>query len=92
MSSTIAFEADILARVIRPQRATLSPALAKEILKLKFSKRDLARMAILIAKAQEGTLAADELAEAESYQRVNSLLGILKSKARLSLDHSAADE
>ena len=39
----------------------------------------------LAEKARQGTLSAAEHAEVENYERVNNLLGILKSKARQSL-------
>ena len=39
----------------------------------------------LLAKAKEGTLTQPEQAEIENYGRVGSLLGILQSKARVSL-------
>ena len=43
----------------------------------------------LSLKAQEGTLTAPEQAEVESYRRVGYWLGILWSKARLSLKRAA---
>jgi hypothetical protein len=85
------YDAEILARVILPGRPTMSPEAAKEVLKLSFSELDRDRMAMLAAKARAGSLSTDEQAEVAGYERVSSLLGLIKSKARLSLQ-SSADE
>lgn len=75
-------EAAILTRLVGPNEPTLSPAAAKGILALGFSPADKDRMHALAAKARAGTLTEDEQAEVEAYSRINSLLGILQSKAR----------
>ena len=49
-------EAAILSRLIRPERADLSPEAARSILKLEFDDEDRARMHALAAKAQRGEL------------------------------------
>jgi hypothetical protein len=85
-TSTIEYpEAEILARVIAPDEPNLSPAVAKEILKWDFTKSDKQRMSELAAKARQGTLTPDEAAETDSFERVSSFLGLVKSKARRSL-------
>jgi hypothetical protein len=85
MATALGFEADILHRVIRPEEPMFSEDAAKAILRLSFAEEDRQRMAQLATKAREGSLTSDEHLEADSYERVSSLLGILKSKARRSL-------
>jgi hypothetical protein len=75
-------ESNILARVVRPNRKDMSPELARAFLQLEFDDRDRARMHELALKAQEGTLAGDELEEMESYRRIGYFLDLLRSKAR----------
>ena len=41
--------------------------------------------------AQDGTLTPDEQGEVESYRRIGYWLGVLWSKARLSLKHAGMD-
>lgn len=83
-------EAAILSRLIRPERADLSPEAARSILKLDFDDQDRARMHELAAKAQAGTLTGAEEAELESYRRVGRLLDMMRSKARRSLKDSSS--
>lgn len=85
-------EAEILARVIVPEQPSLSQDAAKSILSLSFSQGDRDRMHQLVERAQEGTLSLDERAELDSYERVGSLLGILQSKARVSLKRTTSDQ
>ena len=84
-------EAAIVGRLIKPDRGDFSPELAREILSLRFGDEDQARMRELSLKAQEGTLTAPEQAEVENYRRVGYWLGILWSRARLSLKHAGLD-
>jgi hypothetical protein len=42
-------------------------------------------------KAQEGTLSESEQAEVENYRRVGYWLGVLWSRARLSLERAGMD-
>lgn len=81
-------ETTILARVIGPEGSTLPPAVAKEFLSWTFTEGDRRRMSELAAKARAGTLTTEEQIEADSYERVNSFLGLVKSKARRSLQIS----
>ena len=64
---------------------SMTPELARAILKLDFDAEDHERVNQLSANAQEGSLTPQERAEVEAYIRVNSLLMILQSNARLSL-------
>jgi hypothetical protein len=90
-TATTSFDSEILARVVLPDAPTMSPAIATEILKLSFSNQDRQRMSELAAKAREGELTDEEIALTESYERVSSFLGFLKSKARISLKNSPAE-
>jgi hypothetical protein len=74
-------EAAIWERVIPPD-GRLTPAAARAILRLEFDEGDRRRMRELAGNAQEGKLTADEAAEITNYERVGSLLALLKSKAR----------
>jgi len=83
------YDAEILTRVILPESPTMSHDAAREVLKLKFSAGDQQRMAELAGKARAGTLSQDEQSEASGFERVSSLLGLLKSKARRSLQNGS---
>lgn len=81
-------EAAIWLRVIHPN-GELTPAAARAILKLEFDEADCRHMHELAAKAQEDILSPDEEAAADNYERVGTMLAILKSKARQFLKKSA---
>jgi hypothetical protein len=68
----------------------LSEEAAKAILELRFGSWDRARMEKLLSRAQEGALARSEQAELDAYERVGCLLGILQSKARVSLKNAGS--
>jgi hypothetical protein len=78
-------ETDILSRVIAPDEAMLSLDGARAFLAMKFSDEDSRRMSELAEKARHGELTADEEAMSRAYERVGSLLGLLQSKARLTM-------
>jgi hypothetical protein len=84
-------EAAILTRLGGPDEPVLSPAAARGLLKLGFSRADKDRMHDLAAKARAGTLTAEEQDEVEAYSHVSSLLGILKSVARRALKRRASN-
>jgi hypothetical protein len=84
-------EAAIVGRLIKPDHGDFSPETARELLSIRFDDDDQARMRELSLKAQEGTLSPDEQAEIENYRRVGYWLGILWSKARLSLKHAGSE-
>jgi hypothetical protein len=84
-------EAAIVGRLIKPDHGDFSPEAARELLSLQFGNADQARMRELSGKAQQGTLTASEQAEVENYRRVGYWLGILWSKARLSLKRAGMD-
>jgi hypothetical protein len=60
----------------------LSPTQARALLKLHFSPQDMDRMRALSAKARAGTLAPDEAAQIDAFERLGCMLDILHSKAR----------
>ena len=70
--------------------ADMSPAAATAILSFGFSEQQKDRMRELAAKARDGSMTTDERDEAGSFERVSSLIGILQSKARISLKNSDA--
>jgi hypothetical protein len=78
-------EVAILSRVLEPDKPTLSPQGARDILALDFGPADKERMRELSAKARAGTLAPDERVAIGNYERVGHLLNIMQSKARRSL-------
>lgn len=67
----------------------MSMEAARSILRLEFAAEDQDRMRELAAKAREGTLTAAERRETDEYERVGTLLAILKSRARLRLKKAA---
>jgi hypothetical protein len=87
-----ATDAAIVGRLMMPDRSDFSPEVAREILSIQLSPEDQSHMRELSGKAQEGTLTADEQEEVESYRRVGYWLGVLWSKARLSLKHAGMDD
>jgi hypothetical protein len=88
---TTSTEAAVFGRLVMPDHGDFSPDAAREILSLQFDDGDKERMHRLSLKAQEGTLTPDEEAEIESYRRAGYLLGVLWSKARLSLKRAGTD-
>lgn len=84
-------EAAIVGRLIKPDHGDFSPEAARELLSLQFGDDDQARMRELSRKAQEGTLSDAEQDEIENYRRVGYWLGVLWSKARLSLKRAGMD-
>ena len=87
MSTTIEnVESTILARVMCVDTPSLPEPIARELLKWGFSEDDRSRMSDLASRARAGTLTAEEIAETEAYERVSSFLGLVKSKARQSLN------
>jgi hypothetical protein len=84
-------EAAIVGRLIKPDQGDFSPEAARELLSLQFGEDDQARMRELSLMAQQGTLSTAEQAEIENYRRVGYWLGILWSKARLSLKRAGMD-
>jgi hypothetical protein len=74
-------------RILHPDEE-LSPRVARAILGLSFPKNHISRMHELSAKARSGMLTPEEDAEMDNFERVGSILSILKSKARQVLKRS----
>jgi hypothetical protein len=74
-------EAAIWERIIHLDGGMTPPA-ARAILKLEFNSRDRKRMHELAQKAQQCNLTPDEKAFLDEYERVGTLLSVLKSRAR----------
>jgi hypothetical protein len=77
----------ILDRVIEPQRGSFSPEHARYVLSLGFSPEDHARYQELSTKAQEGALSEEDAAELDEFLYADTVLMILQSKARVSLQN-----
>jgi hypothetical protein len=82
-----AFDSVILERLVDPQKPTLTADAARCILSLQFTQEDRRRMGELAEKARQGALSEEEQAQADSYERIGSLLAVLQSKARRSLQN-----
>ena len=75
-------EASIWEHVIHPQGELRHKDAARHILQLSFSPEERARMHELAAKNQDGSLTVEEESELDHYNRVGTVLSIMKSKAR----------
>jgi len=76
---------DILGQIVEPEAGGFSAELANHLLSLRFSAAMQGRSTELSEKAQQGTLSAEEQSELDAYLIANTLLVLLKSKARVSL-------
>ena len=63
----------------------MSREACESVLKLGFSERDKQRMDVLAKRARLGMLTDDEREEVASYEVTSSFIGLLKSKARISI-------
>ncbi len=87
MSSTTETYDDL---ILAGLQGVLSPEAAEGLLALRFSDEQQKRMSELAAKARAGELTAQEREEADSFERVSSLLGILQSRARVALREASS--
>ncbi len=83
-------EADILEEVVAPSRPGFTPEGARSILALQFGKQARKNIQTLLRKNNRGTITAAERMTLEKYLRVGQFLDLIRAKARLSLDRSAA--
>lgn len=74
-------DTEIWERVIQFEHE-LSPAAARALLKVRFSRGDKECMSELSAKARAGSLAPQEQVQIDTYEQLGYLLDILHSKAR----------
>jgi hypothetical protein len=86
MSAAAVHESAIMERLI------LAPETAAAIVSVAFSPADQERMCELMERNNQGTLTDSERAEMESFRRVGTLLGILQSRARLTLAARQAND
>lgn len=77
-------------RILANLDGGLSPQAAREVLAFNFSASQRQRMQELAAKARSGEATEEERAEADSFERVSSLLGILQSQARMALKQAGS--
>jgi hypothetical protein len=82
-------EAAIWERLMRHGKKVFSREAARYVLELRFPDEDKARMHELSLKARQARLTPQEQEEVEIYSRVGSILGALKSRARMTLKNSA---
>ena len=80
--------AEVLRSVFDLPGRGMTKALAESIVALDFPEEDALRIDELNAKANEGTLTAEEGAELEAYVNVSDLLAYWQSKARQTLHQS----
>ena len=78
-------EAAILDRVFQPDAGDWPRAAAEAIVSIGFAQTDQERMTLLLDKAKEGDLSAEEAEALENYRHVGRLLELMKSRARRSL-------
>ena len=83
-------ETEILSRVVSPDNPSFTPEAARSILELRFSDADTEQMNHLAAKAREGSLNEEEVAQLNGYLLVGALVDLMHSKARLSLKRATA--
>jgi hypothetical protein len=79
-------EATILLRVLCNEDGQLPLEVARYLLDRQFSDRDKARMHDLAIRNQEGSLSPAEREELFAFVNTGDLLGILKSRARRTLN------
>jgi hypothetical protein len=78
-------DSEILQQIVAPDKGGFSPEHARYVLSLKFTPSMRARYLKLSEKAQLGTLKPTEQLVLDKLLDANSMLAILKSKARVSL-------
>ncbi|MDA1055730.1 MAG: hypothetical protein O3C40_35495 [Planctomycetota bacterium] len=83
-------EADILTEVVEPNRATLSPQLAEELLSLHFNEKATNQIRELLQKNNSGSITPAEKATLEKYLRVGEFLDLMQAKARLTLHQNGS--
>jgi hypothetical protein len=81
---------ELLDRIFQPESGTFPELLARQLLDVHFPPSDHARYEALSAKAQEGTLSAEEQADLDDYLNLNDFLIILKTKALASLSKTSS--
>ncbi len=90
MNSATTTEAGILSRVIQPATGGWDKAAASAILSFSFSADDHERMLLLLDKAKSDELDEAEQNELKSFQKAGRTLELIKARARISLQQTAA--
>ncbi len=72
----------LLQRVIEPLGRCLTPASAREILRLRADQKAIRRIKALASKCDAGTLTPEEQAEYQLFVEVGDLVALLHAKAR----------
>ena len=83
-------EADILSEVVEPNRPTLSPELAEELLSWHFNDAATNRMRDLLQKNNAGTITPPEKQTLDKYLRVGEFIDLMQAKARITLTKSGS--
>ena len=81
-------DAEILDEIVESRDGDLPPAVARSLLKLKFSRAAVGRIRTLLRKNTAGTIRSEEQAALERYLRVGQLLDLLHAKSHLSLSRA----
>lgn len=85
-------EADILTEVVEPNRPTISPELAEELLSLRFNDGANIRIRDLLQKNNAGTIKPAEKQTLDNYLRVGEFLDLMQAKARITLTKVSSAE
>ena len=83
-------ETTALERLLRPLSRQMTLELARALVNLQADQETQTRYDELAGKNSADSLTSEERAELEALVRANTLLGILKAEARLSLEQSPA--
>jgi hypothetical protein len=73
---------DILAEVVEPGRPGFSPAVAREIISLRYNDEATEHIRDLLQRKNAGTITLPEKVTLDNYLRVRELLDVLQAKAR----------
>jgi len=90
MNSAPTTAAGILSRVIQPETGGWDKAAASAILSFSFSADDRERMHGLLEKAKAAELNEAEQTELQNLQKAGRTLELMKARARISLQQTAA--
>jgi hypothetical protein len=84
-TATLDTESEILNQVFEPDIAGMSPVAARELLRFHFNPAAVGRINELAEMNRRGTIAPQERALLERYQRVGNYLNLIHAKARCAL-------
>ena len=79
----------VVDRLLDPVARSFTPAVAREIIKVRADSKTAARVAALAEKCNQGTLTDAERAEYEAAVAVGNFIAILQAKARRMLKSSS---